>query len=85
MAEELLVSPIGLMPNPANDFIHVELGEVSDHVVSIIDMSGKSVMSTVISGSANANRNLTSLPAGVYLMQVITDGKSTTDRFVIER
>ncbi|MFT7461155.1 MAG: hypothetical protein ACI909_003851, partial [Planctomycetota bacterium] len=54
LAEELPVSPIGLMPNPANNFIHIELGEVSNHVVSIIDMSGKTVMNTIIFGSTSA-------------------------------
>lgn len=83
--EELPISEIGLMPNPASDFISIETGEVADHVVNVIDMSGKSVLSTVLSSRSGGQINLQALPSGVYLIQVITNGEIKTDRFMIDR
>lgn len=72
-----------IYPNPVSDVLNVKPGPRFDAEtvrVSITDMSGKTVMTL---GTAESY-DLSSLPAGVYVVN-ITDGKSTERRKIVKK
>lgn len=61
-------------PNPFKDNLTIEMDEVNDYSVSIIDMTGREVLSQEFVGTANLTlSNVNSLNAGEYLLQVVSD------------
>lgn len=70
-------------PNPAGNTIHLATDLVSSSFqISIFDMQGRSVVSTVRS----ANLDVSEIPIGVYLIQIENrDGTLHTDRLFISR
>jgi len=60
-----------LYPNPANHEINFELPKNEETSVTVIDLSGKQVLSTIINGSDNLKSiNVQSLNAGLYSVEV---------------
>lgn len=68
----------GLYPNPANDEVNVQyaLKQNADVHLTIMDMSGKLVKEVAIgkkgSGAHEARVNINDLPAGAYVLSVIS-------------
>ncbi len=81
---------ISMYPNPANNNIRLDLtlNEVVDVQVAILNTVGQVIM-TANDGNINAGRNymdfnVSNLDAGMYLMNVIIDGKSTSQTFIVQ-
>jgi len=75
---EIANSKIVIYPNPAIDFINIEIDGQLDYQASLYDLKGK-----LVHVSSNANQiNIESIPNGTYLL-VIKDQK--TDIQVVER
>lgn len=72
-----------IYPNPANDVLNIELAEEQDLSISIIDLSGKTVMSKDFGLSMGEVINTSDLNAGMYILQVVTDGKMATQRIAV--
>jgi ELWxxDGT repeat protein len=82
-------TPNGLIiyPNPAKDVIQFAytLQNVQKPTMRIIDADGKIVRSGLLGNTQNANHasvNISTLPAGVYYLQVINGKNVQTARFV---
>ena len=83
VVEEIAAQDIHLYPNPANNTINVDLGEVTTNFNGrIVDATGRTVWVGELEAGANAI-NIATLPAGLYYMAVVkTDGEVITKKFV---
>jgi hypothetical protein len=77
-----------LMPNPASDVLNVsyDLNKTSNISISIIDLTGRKVMN-VTNETQNAGDHLQAirlneLSAGIYLLNLSTEGGSINRKFV---
>ncbi len=71
-----------IYPNPANDFLNVDLGNNYEQAeISIVDLLGNVVNSKFIS-SEKGVIYLTSLPHGMYFVRINSGGKISQKRFV---
>lgn len=73
---------ISVYPNPASDFIQVGFGETQESEFQIFDVAGKEIISGTIQSSEEIETS--NLPAGVYFIRLIIDGKICTQQFVKE-
>ena len=66
---------INIYPNPAKDFINIEIGTNSNELleVEVINSSGISVLSKNIEKGLS-RVNLENLPNGSYIVQIIENG-----------
>jgi hypothetical protein len=64
------INTLSVYPNPASDFINVELpSSAPQGVISIYDVKGQRIHSQAIEESAASQRiNVSSFPAGIYLI-----------------
>ncbi len=74
------IDGLAIYPNPANDIISIASNGIGIKAVTIFDLVGKKVIET----STNQTVNVSSLKAGVYLVNVKQDGKSATRKLVIK-
>lgn len=72
-----------IYPNPANDVLNIELNEEQELSINIIDLSGKTVMSKDFGLSMGEVINTSDLNAGMYILQVTTDGKMAAQRIAV--
>jgi hypothetical protein len=77
--QELSENQIGLYPNPANDFVHIQLPQNTKLQSAIVfDLTGK-----VVHESQRQNLDVSMLESGLYLVNITTDaGERLTSRFV---
>jgi aryl-phospho-beta-D-glucosidase BglC (GH1 family) len=87
MAAEKAVNKqlISVYPVPAHDNILVAIpaSHQQKSQISLYDMSGK-VYLTETTAATTYNMDISKLPAGIYLMQILTDGKKTIRKIVKE-
>lgn len=74
-----------VFPNPAQTEITLNVKDGSDYEVNIMDVAGKSVLSTKITAEENVI-SVESFNSGIYLIKVIDQqsGKSLLKRLVVE-
>lgn len=58
---------VEIIPNPANDFIQINIGKNQEFCISIVDLNGRKVYEKNV--SSNEYINLSELPKGPYLIQ----------------
>lgn len=68
---------VNIYPNPATDYIMVELDQKCVGNISILNLVGNVIVNTEIN-SLNMRIDLTGLPEGIYFLNIQTD----TDRIV---
>jgi autotransporter-associated beta strand protein len=73
-------NPLHIYPNPASDFIVVELPGASTAKVEILNLPGSRVLSQEISSSGKVD--ITRLPKGLYLLKINAGGKSHTKKII---
>ena len=73
---------VTLYPNPATDVVTVQAGSPIREV-TVYDLTGRTVaVETRFIASLQCDMNVSSLPAGIYLLKVVTDSGVQTGRFV---
>lgn len=72
---------INVYPNPAKNFIMIDLPKTLSATVIIYDINGKQVMKENIN-SANQKINIASLIPGVYTIKITNDDSSQTGKFL---
>lgn len=78
------VSLIELYPNPANDLVNIVYQSNQDVVMSVIDISGKSVLNDVLPGNQFiANISVSNLKSGVYILRLTTNNTLITKKLII--
>jgi hypothetical protein len=89
IAENENVKSLNVYPNPATDFVNVdvELAQLVDVEINVVNMMGQIVstqnMGTMTSGSHNIKLNTNNLAEGLYTIQIITGNKASTERISI--
>jgi hypothetical protein len=73
---------ISLYPNPAKDFITISSKSVIREV-NIVDLAGN-VVKTANANSTIKMINVSSLPAGVYLVEMTSGNTSKTEKLIIQ-
>ncbi len=87
--EPVHVNNIQLSPNPmtAGGVVNFTLNEPGRTVITIYDISGRSVEtilnSEMTAGNHSVNLNTTEMGSGVYFARVLSDGSSAVGRFVV--
>ncbi len=78
-----------LYPNPATDYINIKCSSIKNEliVLEIFDITGKVISSKQI--FINNDLNITfnfneEIPTGIYLLNISTENKSYTKRFIIK-
>lgn len=74
---------IKIYPHPASNTLYVDIAGGSAERIVVTNMAG-SVVANISSVSAHNEINTSSLPAGMYLLQVFGDGKRATMKFIKE-
>jgi hypothetical protein len=71
-------SKVNIYPNPANDFIEIEVEKLnpSKSFINIYDIVGKNLIKTQITDFKNVI-DITKLPAGIYFAEVSMEGNKT--------
>ena len=77
---------VKIYPNPAFDFINVDLGSawVEGTFVEISDLFGQSILMESINEKETKKLNVSSLPAGIYILQVKNNNLNTIKSFKIK-
>jgi hypothetical protein len=71
---ELTELSSSVYPNPFKDNLTIQMEEMNDYTVSIIDMTGRQVLTQdFLSTSSLSISNINTLNAGEYLLQVSSD------------
>ncbi len=79
--EEELAANISIYPNPSSDLLFIQLEDQGFTQINLFDMSGRVVkMST--SNNQNVSLNIHELPAGVYNLNIVKNGKQITRQIV---
>ena len=81
---ESIISAFNLYPNPASEFVNVNIPEgLLDSQIRLMDITGK----TIVSQQLNQNivqLDINLIPAGMYVVEILKDGKSYTSRLIKE-
>ncbi len=67
-------------PNPAKDLLYVDLNDNSIQTVTVLNMAGQ-VIGTY-APSSHIEINTSSLPVGIYVLQMTGNGKTATAKFI---
>ncbi len=82
--EDEIIASIHVYPNPSDNFISIVGSNGINGVasISIFDLSGKKVITTSINTNANQQINISSLPAGLYHIQIINENNKYSSSFI---
>ncbi len=72
-----------IYPNPANYVLHVN-HDFTEGIMRIWTIDGK-LLKQINLGSGISKIDTDLFPVGMYLMEIISEGKTTTQRFVVSR
>lgn len=71
-----------IAPNPASSYLSIKTGAVIDARMNITDIAGRTLLTERLTGN-NTRIDISSLPAGMYIIQLHTeDGQMHVRRFV---
>ena len=74
--------PIKIYPNPTNGKFTIELGNTEPSAITITDITGKQVYTTKSSGDLDID--LTNLQKGIYLVNINSGAKSSTQKIAVQ-
>lgn len=79
---ESIVSAFNLYPNPASELVNVKVPEsLMDSQIRLMDITGKVVLTQQLTQSI-VSIDVNTIPAGIYVVEVLKDGKSYTSRLI---
>jgi len=67
--------PVEVYPNPVNEMVTVEFTNANAERVEIMDLTGKVIMTVNVDGISKNIVDVSGLASGLYMMNVIADGK----------
>lgn len=83
------ISSLNIYPNPAHDFVNIdlELTKAVDVKLEVLSLTGQVVsakaLGTMTSGAHNISLNTNNLPAGIYTIRINTGDKVSVERISI--
>ena len=80
---ELSTNEVAIFPNPASSTVQIILSKEANAVYTLTDLAGKIVFSAQMQGR-NATLNVSALPQGVYLLNVVTENGTSTHKIIVQ-
>ena len=77
--DDILASRINIYPNPASEYVLLDLPEASQF--SLIDITGRQILSRTSVGQTE-RVDVSALESGIYFIQIIHDGNTATKRLL---
>ncbi len=77
--DDILASRINIYPNPASEYVLLDLPEASQF--SLIDITGRQILSRT-SATQIERVDVSALESGIYFIQIIHDGNTATKRLL---
>ncbi len=75
---------VDVHPNPASDILTIELDQVAkDGTITLIDQLGKVILTQPLN-SLSENIDISSLENGMYILNIESNGRSTTKKVLIQ-
>jgi hypothetical protein len=74
--------PLGIYPNPVNDFIHIQNTFVSPLLITVFSSYGTVVYKGVLQGNVDHKIDLSYLPSGIYFVSAVSDKHFTSQKIV---
>jgi hypothetical protein len=71
-----------LYPTLVRDLLNIDLPKSDSGQLTVFDALGKRVLEKIL--SASNNLNVSDLPPGIYMANIVADGKITTKKFVVQ-
>lgn len=78
--ESLNIFKVDVYPNPTNDVLHIQINKPDDYKVLITEMSGKTVVDTMLNQSSAID--ISNLNEGMYIV-LVSNGKITVSKKII--
>jgi hypothetical protein len=75
------ISMIKVYPNPAAGVLYVDIADNSVQQIAVMDMGGK-IIGNYSVATKQVAINTSSLPAGIYVLQLTGDGKTASAKFI---
>ncbi|PLX20102.1 MAG: hypothetical protein C0599_09675, partial [Salinivirgaceae bacterium] len=81
-----IAQDVSIYPQPADDILHIEMTEAGNVAeVVLYNMSGQVVKTTKLDNNGQGfDLDVSGQAGGIYMLQIITDGKVTSKRIVIK-
>lgn len=76
-------SDVKVYPNPANENVSIETNKGNNNVITILDLSGKTI-ETINTSKSITVLNTSNLTSGIYFIQITNEFGSITKKLVIE-
>ena len=76
-----------ILPNPARSYFTLITDgstDLTNATVSIINLAGKKVITQKLGNSGQQQINISSLPKGLYMVNIVTNGNLQTQKLVVE-
>ncbi len=73
---------LSISPNPASDYLTVRSDKFEINNIEIYSVDGISVSSLTYDNQFSVDCSLANLPAGTYIIKIVSDSKQTTRKFV---
>jgi hypothetical protein len=70
-----------LFPNPATDFLTIQLPGNKNSIVSICDVLGHELLKTIMNNEHNSI-NISNLPSGIYMLKAETSTETSISKFI---
>ncbi|MDZ4666984.1 MAG: T9SS type A sorting domain-containing protein [bacterium] len=84
LAKQVVTSGVNFFPNPGKDLISIESPDASAIGLNLYDLLGNTILSKTLNNQAERNFNVSELARGVYLLELVQDGKKTAKRLILE-
>ncbi len=79
---ELITRPTEVFPNPVTSVLTVKLGDIKGNAdIGLFDMYGRRVLQAT-TGKSVTTLPMESLPAGVYVLKIVADGKEESFKVI---
>ena len=72
---------VKVWPNPTVETLQVECGEAILESVAVLDLSGRTLLHQSV-GDYQSQIKVSQLPAGMYLLKIVSDGRTQYEKFV---
>ncbi|HET8809466.1 MAG TPA: T9SS-dependent M36 family metallopeptidase [Flavobacteriaceae bacterium] len=74
-----------LYPNPTYGILNIESAKINGEVqVNLFDINGRKVMGKTVNMSGQATLNVAGLSTGIYVVQLVSDGKTQTEKLIVQ-
>ena len=76
--------PVQVYPNPAQSDLYVSVPSAAGFSLSLVNMIGNEV-ATAISGGTSYTLPVASLPNGIYMLQINSNGQNSFQKIVVSK